>query len=254
MLRYEGFVPKTTTEPMRGYVYNPRPGTDQVITRTRLDARERLGAWAQIKKNGACTTLYVGPDRKVRVTNRRYDEHRSWAPIGQTHAAYRQLPRGDSSTHLLRAVGIIGKSPTSGNGWTVFCSELLHGKVRTRPGEQPLKNINFIHDMLVLDGNYLVGTTFEQRQKLLRLLFPDTVTPMRGVGYRVIDPFTWLAENYLPNPSRPGFGKLWDSLTRPEDEGLVLKMPQARLQVCYNESANDAWQFKCRLPTKNVAY
>ena len=219
------------------YLWPPRPGKAQAFPATRLTAREQqTGAWATIKKQGTSNGLYVGPDRRVRAMNRHRGEHKLWAPIAQTHLTFRDLP---------------------GTGWYVFTAELLHSKVghasQTSTG-QPLRNINYIHDILVADGDYLVGTTYTDRQALLQTLFPDTVEPLRGVGYRVIDPYTWLAVNYKPNLRNPGFAALFQSLTLPEDEGLVLKMPEARLQYCHKEDANDRWQFKCRRPSGNVGF
>lgn len=218
------------------YLWPPRPGKRQAITRTRLAERERLGAWATIKKQGTSNVLHVSPDRHVKAVNRHKGDHKLWAPIPQTHMTFRHLP---------------------GTGWYVFCAELMHSKVagtaNTSTGA-PLRNINYIHDILVADGDYLVGMTYADRQVLLRQLFPDTVEPLRGVGYRVIDPYTWLAVNFMPNPAKPGFDRLFASLTLPEDEGLVLKMPDARLQFCHKEDANDAWQFKCRRPSGNLAH
>jgi hypothetical protein len=211
------------------YLWPPRPGSKQVLNSSRIAARERDGFWAQIKKQGTSNILHVGPDRLVKAVNRHHGDHKLWQPIPQTHATFANLP---------------------GSGWYVFCAELMHSKV----ADPRLKNINYIHDVLVADGEYLVGTTFAQRQDMLASLFPDTVQPINGVGYRVIDPYTWLAINHAPNPNRPGsFEKLFFSLTKPEDEGLVFKSPTAKLNFCHSETANDSWQWKVRRPTKNFA-
>lgn len=211
------------------YLYPPRPGDKQAIPLTRVAQREQTGAWAQVKKNGTSNILYIGPDRLVRSMNRHHATHKQWQPITETHRAFDDLP---------------------GTGWYVFCAELLHSKV----ADPKLKNVNYIHDILVADGEYLAGTTFEARQALLADLFLNAVEPLDGVGYRVIDPYTWLAVNYRPNIQKPRFAKLFQSLSKPEDEGLVFKMPQAILQYCVTPTANDAWQFKTRRPHKNYGH
>ena len=211
------------------YIWPPRPGSKQAIPPSMVASKEALGCWAQIKKQGTNNTLYVGPDRFVRPMNRHKAEHKQWSPTAQTHMTFANLP---------------------GTGWYVFSAELMHNKV----SDPKLKNINYIHDILVMNGEYLVGTTFADRQKILEDLFPHTVMPMSGIGYRVIDPNTWLAINYLPGTLKGGFIGLFKSLTRPEDEGLVFKRPDAKLAICFRETANDHWQFKCRRPSKNVAY
>ena len=218
MMRYDNF----------SYIWPPRPGNTQAITPSMLASKEAQGCWAQIKKQGTNNTMYVNPDRKVLPMNRHHAEHRQWSPIAQTHMTFANLP---------------------GDGWYVFCAELLHSKV----ADSKLKNINYIHDILVYNGEHLVGTTFAERQDLLTALFPDTVVPMNGIGYRVIDPYAWLATNYRPG-LKGGFVGLFHQLTRPEDEGLVMKRPEAKLQYGIRETANDSWQFKCRRPTKNFGH
>ena len=130
-------------------------------------------------------------------------------------------------------------------GWYVFTAELLHSKV---PG---LRNINYIHDILVTDSEHLTGTTFAERQALLSRLFPDAVEHVSG-GYRVINPNTWLANNHTAN-----FATMFKTISEkrnPEDEGLVLKNPTARLAFCLTATSNSAWQAKCRIPHKNYAF
>ena len=211
------------------YLWPPRPGGKQAITASRISAREKTGAWAQVKKQGTSNILHISPDRHVKAMNRHQADHKLWQPIPQTHQTFANLP---------------------GKGWYVICAELMHSKV----ADPKLKNINYIHDILVADGEYLVGTTFAQRQDMLLSLFPNTVEPLGGVGYKVIDPYTWLAINFMPNPNRPGtFERLFLGLTKPEDEGLVLKTPNAKLNFCHSETANDSWQWKVRRPTKNFA-
>jgi hypothetical protein len=53
---------------------------------------------------------------------------------------------------------------------------------------------------------------------------------------------------------RMGFEKLFNLLDSVEDEGLVLKDPNGKLEFCRNEHANTSWQRKCRRATKNYGY
>jgi hypothetical protein len=163
----------------------------------------------------------VAPDRSLKVMRRDRTEHKAWKPLPETNEAFSRLP---------------------GKGWYVFTAELLHSKV---PG---LRNINYIHDILVADGNYLIGSLFADRQAVLRHLFPTTTQSIDG-HYYVIDEYTWLAHNYTS-----GFRALFASLSRADDEGLVLKNPKARLELCLREDSNSAWQYKCRRETKNYKF
>lgn len=203
------------------FLWPPRPSSDRKVTPQLLPYWENKGWWAQIKKNGTGNVLGISPDRQIRAMRRDRTEHKLWSPLPEAKRTFQHLP---------------------GNGWYVFTAELLHAKV---PG---LRHINFLHDVLVADGEYLIDTTFAERQELLAELFPET-TPSIDGHYSIIDQYTWLATNH-----KRGFRKLFDSLTRPDDEGLVLKNPAAKLTLCSSENANSSWQWKCRKTHKNYKY
>ncbi len=152
--------------------------------------------------------------------NRHNERHKAWQPDESTRKAFRDLP----------------------GGWYVFVAELLHSKVPS------IRNTNYINDILVADSESLVGTTFAERQKMLSELFPGAV-PSMARSHSVIDSNTWLARNY-----KGGFQTLFDSLTAAEDEGLVLKDPQATLNYCSRATANSGWQVKCQKPTKVLSF
>lgn len=203
------------------YLYPPRP--ENAIMPVSLPLYEARGYVAQFKKNGQSNIMAISPDRKIIAMNRHGQQHRQWQPSEATQAAFNDL-RG---------------------GWYVFTSELIHAKVKV------LRDINFIHDILVADSQHLTGTTFAERQTILADLFPHAVDHISG-GYRVIDQHTWLAKNY-----QTGFARLFQGIAerrQAEDEGLVLKNPKARLALCLGERSNVKWQAKCRLPTKNYSF
>ncbi len=182
----------------------------------------RYAHWrAQYKRQGTCSVLQVDPERRVTAMNRHRAAHKAWQPNEATRQAFLHL-RG---------------------GYYVFEAELMHSKVRG------LRNINFIHDILVADDEYLVGMTFADRQRLLSDLFTPSIRALCG-GHYVLDGNTWLAVNYRDMD----FRVLFESLTAPEDEGLVFKDPEAPLAFCSSESANSSWQRKCRRPTKTHPY
>ena len=130
-----------------------------------LPLYEARGYVAQYKKNGQANVMAISPDRQIIAMNRHNEKHRQWQPSGATQTAFNDLPRG----------------------WYVFCAELLHAKVKA------IRDINFIHDVLVANGEHLTGTTFADRQTILADLFPNAVDHISG-GYRVIDSHTWLAK------------------------------------------------------------
>jgi hypothetical protein len=203
------------------YLWPPRP--EKAVSKALLQFYENQGWLAQIKLNGTCNVMAVAPDRQsVRCMSRHNDEHRAWHPSAHTADAFKKLP---------------------GDGWYVFLAELMHSKV---PG---IKDINYVHDVLVTDGDYLVGTALADRQALLFKLFDIDPKAKGPISHHVIDEHTWLARPHTTN-----FSKLFESLTAPEYEGLVLKNPNSKLVMCSRQSSNSGWQVKCRKPLKNFGF
>jgi len=210
------------------YYYPPR-ADGKPMPAALLPGWEERGYWASIKKNGTCNLIDITPDREIICKTRHpaieKGDHRAWKPDNRTVRPFLNLP---------------------GTGWYKFLGELMNGKVKG------IRHINYIHDILVCDGEPLVGMTFAERQKILAELFPNTTAPdpkdaeLYGIGYTMIDEHTWLAKNYLPSTN---YFNLFRSLTAPADEGLVLKKPTATLAICAREDSNTSWQTKVRRPT-----
>jgi hypothetical protein len=201
------------------YLWPPRP--ENAIPRPMISYYERRGWVAQAKKNGTCNVLAVAPNRALHCMNRHKAEHKLWSPTAASSACFRDLP---------------------GHGWYVFVAELLHSKV------EGIRDTNFIHDILVADGRYLVGMTLDERQDLLADLFLTGPVEERA-GHYVLNERTWLAKN-----ERGDFMAFFDRLNRPEDEGIVLKDPKSKLALCLKPSSNAAWQVKSRRVHKNYTF
>jgi len=209
-VRYENFL----------YLYPPRP--EKAVPAMLLDAYERMGWVAQLKMNGTNNVIFVAPDRRIITMNRHAEKHRAWEPSKDGLRMLTRLP---------------------GNGWWVFVAELLHSKV---PG---IRDTNYVHDVLVADGNYLIGRTYPERHATLQ----DALVGSRKVEdrghYRVLDERLLLA-----NVHTKGHRALYAGLTRPEEEGIVLKDPKATLLPCGRQSANAPSQHKCRRPHDNYSF
>lgn len=214
------------------YLWPPRP--EKAIPRAMLPIIERKGWVAQAKKNGTCNVIAVSPEKRLICMNRHKETHKLWTPSEASSRAFRALP---------------------GRGWYVFVAELLHSKIAAAEGG--VRDTNFINDILVCDGEYLVGQTFVQRQTLLRDLFltaipehPWKVGPAGETeSHWLIDENTWLAKTKLAN-----FTQFYDSLDKPEDEGIVMKNPDAILAYCSREKANVDWSIKSRRVHKNFSF
>lgn len=210
------------------YLWPPRP--DKAIPRSLLSYYGKRNWIAQVKLNGTCNVVAISPTGKITAKSRHKDiangDHRMWAPSAKTEATFKNLPRPNK-------------------GWYVFVAELMHSKV------EGLRDTNYIHDILVADGEYLVGKTFEERQAILRDLFPDIDESKSTVAYHIIDGNTWLARNHVG----VDFSELYTSVIPDiRYEGLVMKNPAAKLAICSRQKSNTDWQVKCRRPHKNYGF
>lgn len=132
-------------------------------------------------------------------------------------------------------------------GWSVLNFEYLNKNKRDETGKS-FNHKLILFDILVNDGDYLIGKTFEQRIKLLDEMFhkneceKDYLFGISDNVYRV--------KSYENN-----FNGLFDKLT-PIDmiEGLVLKRKNARLEMGNTELNNTKSQIKSRKPTLNYKF
>ena len=207
------------------YLFPPRP--EHKVARGLLSHYERLGWHAQVKKNGTCTVIFAKGDQVIFKTRhaeeqKSGDDHKMWTPK-QAHVDFF---RGFDK-------------------WNVFVAELLHSKT------PHIKDDLYIFDQIVQDGNHLVGTTFSERQAGLRLRYAPLIEAhkkdARPDQLRVHQ-HVCLAKNF-----KGRFDKLFDAL-KPEEEGLVMKKPDARLEACFKVTSNAAWQVKSRVLHKNYSF
>jgi hypothetical protein len=203
------------------YYYPPRP--ENAIMKMALGAYESMGWVAQVKKNGTCNLIAVSPDKTLHCMTRHAEPHKMWTP-------------DQASTEPFKVL--------KGKGWYLFVAELMHHKTPN------IKNINYINDVLAVDGEHLIDTTFRERQKLIAKLFKTSKDTKETPSHYVVHPNLWIAKNY----EQLSFRKLFDTLHKPEDEGLVLKDPNAKLVLGRNKSSNSGWMVKVRRATKNYGY
>lgn len=199
-----------------------------------LHVYENRGWVAQMKKNGTCTVLFVSPEKEIIVKTRHNDDHKRWKPT-------------EKSTHLFKTL--------PGKGWYVFIVEVLHSKTAT------IKDTVYIFDILVNDGKMLLGSTFTERMDLLKDLFnvhdDGNVVSISNTSHYVLSSNIWLARTITT-----GFDKIMrvanmqrpDDGGAPVDEGIVLKNPNARLEMPTRQTANSGWQVKCRINHKNYKF
>ena len=132
-------------------------------------------------------------------------------------------------------------------GWTVLNGEYLN-KNKSDEMRKSFNHKFVIFDILVNDGDYLIGKTFEQRIKLLDEMF--------GQNECEKDYLFGISDNvYRVKSYENNFNGLFDKLT-PIDliEGLVLKRKNARLEMGNTELNNTKSQIKARKPTLNYKF
>lgn len=190
------------------------PRPEKAVDPSELGRYENLGWIAEFKKNGT----YTVPDRGD-VYTRHLESHKLWSPESSS-----------AMTEIRKIPGIC------------LCSELLHKKVAG--GHQ---DTLYVHDILVYKDEELTGTTYEERYKILLGLFD--IKDMGHIDRWIVNENLWIAK-WLYS----GFRQVFDSITDPEDEGLVVKNPKAKLAFCRKPGSNSSWQIKCRKSTKNYSF
>lgn len=178
------------------------------------------GNWvAQAKLNGTYNIIGVAPDKSLHCLKRDGTAHRNWKPSEATRKAFERLP---------------------GDGWYVFCAELMNDKT------PHIKNVNYIHDVIVANGQMLVGTKYIGRHLLLR----DLLTSYHhNQHYRIVDDHTWIANLFFAD-AKPFITVYEDITTQPEIEGLVLKNINQELSL----ADMTLGMVKCRKPHKNYGF
>lgn len=202
------------------YLYPPRPEIKSPASG--LITYERMGFWAQPKLNGSCGALFInGKDSKLMG---RHNDTFSRETI--SHDCFKKIHKG--------------------NGYMVLTGEYMNKSKKDARGKSFTGFVIF--DILVYNGQYLLGTTFEERQALLDSLY----TPESSY-----DEFLWKIsdEIYRVKNFVSGFENLWKFITKIDMyEGWVLKRPEAKLDSGYKSVNNSSWQIKVRKQTKNYRY
>ena len=204
------------------YLFPPRP--KNAIPNTELTFWDNGSLIAQAKLNGSNSSIYTNGE-KVIVMNR--------------HGARLSRVEVDNSEILSLYKGT--------GGWTILNGEYLN-KNKQDENRKAFNHKFVIFDILVNDGDYLVGKTFEERITLLDTMFGQNECEknyLYGISENV----------YRVKSYQNQFNMLYDTLT-PIDliEGLVLKRKTARLEMGTSELNNVKSQIKCRKETKNYKY
>jgi ATP-dependent DNA ligase len=210
------------------YIYPPRP--ESAIPPDELD-KVGDGYIAQPKYNGSCGVLFLKGRTNFHLYNRHNEPLTKQVPI-----PYSEL--NDSDKYM------------------VLCGEYLN-KNKLGENDQQFNHKFIIWDILVWQGRYLIGETFESRLMLLSSLYgtsQSVVTKDSIVMYEHLQ--TTRVENVYVSPSYVNnFKSLYDRIVKTDlYEGIVIKKASAKLELGFKKKNNYTWQFKARKETKNYVF
>jgi ATP-dependent DNA ligase len=129
----------------------------------------------------------------------------------------------------------------------VFDSELMDAKT-TR-----LKDKIVLWDVLVHDGQYLLGSGCMERYRLLQGILGHPTEMETCTGHKLALKFNgnlWLTETFTESLQE----RFSEALPLDEIEGLVLKDPNGKLEFGVRESNNSSWLIRCRKKHKNYEF
>ncbi len=204
------------------FIFPPRPKNS--VSPTELNYFENQGLLSQPKINGSNTLLFLNKEQLI-VMNRH----------GQRLTGF--SINTDEILSLYKGTG----------GWLVLNAEYLN-KSQTDETGRVFNHKLVIFDILVYDSNYLVGSTFESRVKLLDELYENKECDKEYL-YNISEN-VYRVKTYTEN-----FENLFNNLIKiGMYEGLVFKRMSGKLEMGLRELNTRSSQFKIRKPTRNYKY
>lgn len=204
------------------YIYPPRP--KNAVPPADLDFWDNGSLIAQPKLNGSNCVIFTDGDSQM-VMNR-HNQRLTNFRLSQ-----------DEINQLYR-----------GNGeWMIINGEYMN-KNKSDENNTPFNHKLVVFDILTLNGDYLIGKTFEERIILLDEIYGQ-VDSEKDYLYQITDNI------YRVKSYQDGFNDLFNRLTQIDMlEGLVMKRKNARLERGTTENNNTKSQLKARKATKNYKF
>lgn len=198
------------------YMFPPRP--EYVISPDQLYKYES-NHLIQVKLNGSCCTIFIKGE-EIKNFGRHQNENLSNFKLTK------------EELNVLNC---------NNNEWNVIVGEYMN-KNKNGVDGKPWNHKFVIFDILVYNGEYLIGSTFEERVNLLDKIF-GTIDE-NDYLYKITDKIFRVKtfyNNFLPR---------WNEITKIDMlEGVVLKKKEQKLTRGLSEKNN--MSHKCRKPTKN---
>ena len=203
------------------YIYPPRPKNP--VPQSELDFWDNGMMIAQPKLNGSNAVIFMN-GKDVMVYNR-HNQRMTNVQLGKEE--------------LLKLY--------SGEGWMVINGEYMN-KSKSDENGQVFNHKLVIFDILVYNGSYLLGTSFQDRVNLLDNLFGKNDSEKIYL-YSVIENI-YRVKSYTSN-----FKEMFEELIKIDMvEGLVMKRKSGKLEIGNTENNNTKSQIKFRKATKNYKF
>jgi len=199
------------------YIYPPRP--ELKISSDNLNFYDKNIFLAQPKLNGSCCEIYTS---KTPIQKNRHN-----SILNNFNLSNREI------------INVFGTN------LNLIIGEYMN---KSKNSEIGLFNHKFvIFDQIVIDGEYLLGSTFEERINILNELY----TPISETKYLYkISDNIYMVKTFYKN-----FKRIWDDIVKIDMyEGLVLKKKDGKLERGSRKINNNKTQLKCRKETKLYNY
>lgn len=206
---------------IKDYIYPPRP--ENKVPRSSLQSFDNGTTFlSQPKFNGSCGEIYIG--NGIKAMNRHKSELTGFI-----------IPHSEI------------KSIISNNDINLIVGEYMN-KSKKDHTNNVFNHKFIIYDIIVFNGEHLLGQTFQQRLNILYDMFK--FVDENDYSYKITDNI------YMTKTFDTDFCNLWDNLTKIDMiEGLVLKRKNAGLESGVGKQMNNVLsQIKCRKQTKNYSY
>ena len=207
------------------YIYPPRPQFK--ISPEELYKFDNGEYIVQPKYNGTCCIVFANGDYTYV-----YNRHKQEMSKVSNDISFSELAKSKE--------------------WFVYTGEYLNkGKL----GENNVKEKDkfIIWDILVWDGDYLIGETLSNRLQLLEDNFPCKRGMINKDGLELYTHLCTTNINgiYKSPTYLNHFESLYEDIIKTDlYEGLVIKKIQSKLDYGFQELNNHDWQIKCRKATK----
>ncbi len=223
------------------YIYPPRAET--CVPRNEAKIFMDMGWKPQYKYNDSRCLIKILPGNNIELWNRHGERFRTYTAPDWLHM------------ELLEVAGALGLTSDS---WHLLDGGLLDQK------HQAIKDTIVIWDILVKEGEHLLGTTYQERYQILQNSISSEETfwythkTHQPINFGIkLTNHTLLARQYEPKD----YESMWQTVQtvnapystptdiKPVLEGVIIKDPNGRLEMGYKEKNNTDWMVKSRVTT-----